>query len=143
MKTVSRRAGVTLLETLIAGTVILLVLLSLLGTVSFALEGSRHAEGVQDGSWYAQSLVEVIRDRGLAQNPGFNDAPGARIPIETAPFNLDFPADTGYTRRIVTRRLSTDTTNYQYKLFEIVVTVYWQSKRSENSFEVRAVSREN
>ena len=134
--------GVTLLETLVAGTVIVLVLLSLLGAISFALEGSRQAEGHDDATWYAQRLMEAIRERELAQTVGFSDPPTARIPLNAPPFDTDFTPDPLYTRRIVTRQVTTDPTDYRHKLYEITVTIYWKSKRRENSFQIVGLTGE-
>ena len=122
-----------------AATIITLVLLSLLGTISFALEGSRQAEGQQEAAWHAQALFENIRERGLPSSLGFNDPAGARIPLNDPPVDIDLPADTGYTRRIVTQRLATDPSDYQSKIYRVDVTVFWKSKRRESSFSLNGL----
>ena len=71
-----RTAGLSLLECLVAGTVVILVMLSLLGSVSFALEGVRQLDGQDKATWYAQRLLEGIRERRLASGMGFNDPTG-------------------------------------------------------------------
>lgn len=143
----TRDQGVTLLEVLIAGTIILLVLLSLLGSIAFGLNGTKYAAGHQQAVFHARELMELIRERQLASavitppNPGFADPSTARIPLNAPPFENDFPADTGYTRRIETRRLSTDPTNYHSKLYEIKITVFWKVKSRENSFRLSGLYR--
>lgn len=134
--------GVSLLEVLIAFTIIVLVLLSLLGAVSFSLEGTRAAEGRLDASWIAQRTFENIRDRKLIA-PGFQDPVSARIPINAVPFESDFPANTGFTRRLVTERLSTDPTNYRSHLYQIDVSIFWENKRRENVYTLKGLYRES
>lgn len=120
----------------------MLVFLSLLGAVSFALEGTRHAEGYDDASWYAQRLMEAVRERDLAQTIGFSDPPSARIPLDAPPFDTDFAPDPNYTRRIVTTQLSGDPNDYRHNLYQIEITVYWQSKRRESSFQLVGLTGE-
>lgn len=138
------RRGVSLLETLVASTIVLLVLLSLLGAIAFGLEGVRNAEGHQEAVMYARQLFELTRENGLAQmeifppDIGFNDPPEARIPLDTPPFDSleEFPEDSGYTRRMVTQRLSDNTSEHGFKLYRIEVTVFWQVKGHESSFRL-------
>lgn len=141
-KRLACRGGVTLLEIMVAIVIILLVLLTLLGTVSFSLEGARNAEGHQDAEYYAQSLFEAIRDRDLAQGTGFSDAATDRIPLNDPPFAGDFPADTGYTRNIVTTQLATDPADYRSKLYEVQVVIHWKVKNRENSFRLVGMVRD-
>lgn len=145
------------METLVASTIILLVLLSLLGTIAFGLNGTQNSEGNQQAVLHARQIFELIRERRLLHpNPDpdgedtvFDDAVDARIPLETPlvppPAGedaiVDFPEGTGYTRRIVSSRLSSDETNYQSKLYRIEVTVYWKVKARENSFQLIGYDR--
>lgn len=129
------------METLIAGTIVLLVLLSLLGTIGYGLQGTRDAEGNQEAVFHARTMLELIRERRLAQNPGFSDPATARIPLDSPPFEPkprgeDFPADSGYTRRVVTSQLSADPADYRSKVYRIDVTVFWKVKDRENSFHL-------
>lgn len=145
------------METLVAATIILLVLLSLLGTIAFGLNGTQNSEGNQQAVLHARQIFELIRERRLLHpNPDpdmddvvFDDPVDARIPLETPlvppppdedPI-VDFPEGTGYTRRIVSERLSSDETNYQSKLYRIEVTVYWKIKARENSFQLIGYDR--
>ena len=140
----SFRLGVTLLETLVAATIVLLVLLSLLGVIAFGLEGVRNAEGHQDAVLYARQLFEVARENGLAQmeiSPpgiGFDDPADARIPLSAPPFDSldEFPENSGYTRRMVSRRLSDDPGLHGYKVYRIEVAVFWEVKGRESSFRL-------
>ena len=143
-----KTSGTTLLETLVAATVVLLVLLSLLGTIAFGLHGTRNAEGHQDAVYHAIHLLELIRERRLAQTvippnttEGFLDAEDARIALEDQPFADDFPPQTGYTRRIVTEQVSSDTTDYRSRTYRIEVTVFWNVKDRENSFRLVGLHR--
>ena len=135
-------SGVSLLETLIAFTVVVLVILSLLGTVSFALEGNRTAEGRQDAILIAQQLFETIRERELPASTGFNDAANARIPVGDPPFDNVLPPNTDYTRRIVTSRLATDPSDYRSRLYEVQVTVFWKIKERESQYVLEGLYRE-
>ena len=135
-------SGVSLLETLIAFTVVVLVILSLLGTVSFALEGNRTAEGRQDAILIAQQLFETIRERELPASTGFNDAANARIPVGDPPFDNVLPPNTDYTRRIVTSRLATDPRDYRSRLYEVQVTVFWKIKERESQYVLEGLYRE-
>lgn len=126
---------------MIAGTIVLLVLLSLLGTIGYGLQGTRDAEGNQEAVFHARTMLELIRERRLAQDPGFNDPATARIALDAPPFEPkprgdDFPAQTGYTRRVVTSQLSTDPADYRSKMYRIDVTIYWKIKARENSFHL-------
>lgn len=126
---------------MVAGTIVLLVMLALLGTIGYGLRGTANAEGNQQAVFHARTLLELIRERRLPQSPGFNDPPSARIPLDAPPFEpkplgRDFPADSGYTRRIVTTRLATDPDDYRSKVYRVDVTVYWQVKGRENSFRL-------
>jgi hypothetical protein len=141
------------LETMVAATVVLLVLLTLLGALSFGLQGTRNAEGHQKAVAFARQMMELIRERGLARIPvspppaiGFDDPAGARIELDAPPFQPkppasdpssppveDFPAASGYTRRLVTRRLSLDPDDYQSRLYRIEITLFWRVKARENS----------
>ena len=125
-----------------AGTVVILVMLSLLGSVSFALEGVRQLDGQDKATWYAQRLLEGIRERRLASGMGFNDPTGTRVPIDAAPFNTFISPDADYTRRIVTTQLAPSTADYRHDLYRIEVTVYWKTKRRENSFKLVGLSHE-
>lgn len=137
----SALAAVTLLETMVAATIVLLVLLALLGTIAFGLQGTRDAEGHQKAVYHARKIMELIRERDLAQNLGFNDAVAARLPLDAPPFDSDFPADSGYFRRIVTERQSTDDLDYLSKVYRVQVTVYWTAKGRERHFEVEGLTR--
>lgn len=135
------------METMVAGTVVMLVLLALLGTIAFGLAGTRNAEGHQKAVYHAQRLLDLTRERGLARGKttdttvGFSDAEDARIPLNAAPFAGDFERAEGYTRRLVTRRLSDDPSQYESKLFEIEVTVFWTVKGRESHFRLVGVDR--
>ena len=143
------------METLVASTIILLVLLSLLGTIAFGLNGTQNSEGNQQAVLHARQIFELIRERRLlysdpdADDPFFDDPVDARIPLETPLVGpdsgedplVDFPAHTGYTRRVTSKRLSSDETNYQSKLYRIEVTVYWKVKARENSFQLIGYDR--
>lgn len=139
----------TLVEVMIAGLVTVLVMLTLLGTISFGLEGTRNAAGHQQGVYHARQLMELIRERRLAEcaltapSPptGFNDASGTRVPLHAPPFANDFPDNSGYTRRLVTRRVSTDVNDYRNRLFEVEVTVFWKVKARENSYRLVGLYR--
>jgi hypothetical protein len=126
---------------MVAFTIVVLVLLSLLGAISFGLQGVGAADGRQNATFEANRLLELIRQRQLAQSLGFNDAPSARVPIEAAPFTSDFPANSGLTRRIVTDRLSDDPDHYQYKVFSIEVTVFWKTRGRESSVTLESLTR--
>ncbi|MFA5508847.1 MAG: hypothetical protein WC423_25705 [Vulcanimicrobiota bacterium] len=140
-------SGLTLVETMVAGTVVMLVLLALLGTIAFGLAGTQNAEGHQKAVYYAQQLLELTRERGLARKTttgntlGFQDSENSRVPLNAAPFSGEFEGAERYTRRIVTRRLSNDPADYDYKLFEIEVTVFWTVKNRENHFRLVGVDR--
>ena len=139
----------TLMEALVSATIVLLVLLSLLGTIAFGLNGTQNAEGNQRAVLFARRLFELIRERRLAQTVGFNDPVTARIPLETPLLppppgespQVDFPPGTGYSRRIVTSRLSTDSSDYKSKVFQIEVFVFWRVKSRENSFHLIGYDR--
>ena len=139
--------GATLIEIMVAVVVVLLVLLALLGTIAYGLAGTRNAEGNQRAVHYAQRLLELTRERDLAREEtvgttiGFQDPEDARIPLNSPPFTDDFEAGTGYTRRLVTRRISNDPTSYESKLWELEVTVFWTVKGRENLFRLVGVDR--
>lgn len=143
----SRRRGLTLLEVLVAATVLLLAVLTMLGVIAFGLAGTRNAAGHHTAVLHARQLVELIRSRRLAEMvinppaPGFSDAPADRIPLEDPPFENDFPPQTGYTRRLVTEAQSTDPNDYKSKLFRVEATVFWRVKRRENKFQVEGLYR--
>ena len=92
-------------------------------------------------------MLELTRERDLAREEtvgptiGFQDPEDARIPLNSPPFTDDFEAGTGYTRRLVTRRISNDPTSYESKLWEIEVTVFWTVKGRENLFRLVGVDR--
>ena len=139
--------GTTLIEIMVSVVVVLLVLLALLGTIAYGLAGTRNAEGNQQAVYHAQRLLELTRERDLARKEtvgttiGFQDADDARIPLNSPPFADDFEDDTGYTRRMVTRRISNDPADYESKLWEIEVTVFWTVKGRENLFRLVGVDR--
>ncbi len=126
---------------MVAATIVLLVLLSLIGTIAFGLQGTQNVAGHQQAVDYARKLMELIRERDLAQNLGFSDTTGARVPLNAAPFTSDFPADSGYTRRLVTERLSTDNANYQSKLYRVEVSVFWKIKGREVHYTLEGLTR--
>jgi len=132
---------------MVAGTLVLLMLLALLGTVAFGLAGTRNAEGHQKAVHYAQRLLELTRERGLAREEiapsviGFQDPSNARIPLHAPPFSNDFEDQTGYTRRLRTERLSNDTSSFEFKLYKIEVTVFWTVKARENQFRLVGIER--
>ncbi len=147
---VRRFDGTTLLETLIACTIVVLVLLSLLGAIAFGLEGIRHAEGHQQGVYHAREILELIRERQWAFRPyslgaveavGFLDEVDARVPLNGPPFQDDLPEGTGYSRRIVTEQLSFDPGDHRSKVYRVEVTVFWTVKGRENSFRVEGLNR--
>lgn len=146
-----RRYGVTLLEALIACTIVILVLLSLLGAIAFGLEGTRHAAGHQQGVYYARELLELIREKRYAYLPrqqasltlvGFSDLEDDRIPLNDPPFQDNFPSQSGYTRRIVTEPMSPNPADHRSKVYRIEVTVFWRVKGRESSFRIEGLSRE-
>ncbi len=132
---------------LVAATVLLLALLTMLGVIAFGLAGTRNAAGHHSAVLHARQLVELIRSRRLAEvvvtppYPGFSDGATARNPLEAPPFENDFPAQTGYTRRLVTEALSSDPNDYRSKLFRVEATVFWRVKRRENKFKVEGLYR--
>lgn len=142
-----RSRGLTLLELLIAATVILLVILTLLGVIAFGLAGTRNAAGHHSAVFYARQLLELIRSRRLPEvvvnppTPGFSDAASDRHPLEAPPFENDFPPHTGYQRRLVTAPLSSTAGDYKAKLHRIEATVFWRVKRRENQFRVVGLYR--
>lgn len=121
--------------------IVVLVLLSLLGVIEFSLQGVRGAQGHQQGLYHATHLLERIREQDLAIYLGFSDPITARIPLDAPPFSTDFPANTGYTRRLVTQRLSTDPTNYQFKVYRVEVTVFWKTRGREASVTLEGLTR--
>lgn len=143
--------GLTLMETMIAATIVLLVLLSLLGTIAFGLSGTQNSEGSQQAVLHARQTLELIRERRLLHNEAhvFSDAANDRLPLETplvAPPSgedpiIDFPPNTGYSRRVVSERLSSDPNDYRCKLYRIEVTVFWKAKTRENSFRLVGYDR--
>lgn len=144
----SRHApGTTLIEIMVAVVVVMLVLLALLGTIAYGLAGTRNAEGNQKAVHYAQRLLELTRQRDLAREVtagttiGFQDADDARVPLNSPPFADDFKNGTGYTRRLVTRRLSSDPASYEAKLWEVEVSVFWTVKGRENLFRLVGIDR--
>lgn len=138
------QVGVTLLETLVAGTIVLLVLLSLLGTIAFGLKGVQNAEGNQEAVFHARRLFEYIRENRLAERVvypphiGFADLPSDRILLEAAPFDTveEFQSNNRYTRRIVTERLSTDLSDHRSRLYRVEVTVFWEIRSGESSYQL-------
>ncbi len=137
---------------MVAAVIVLLVLLSLIGTVAFGLRGTREAEGSQDAVLHARRLIELIRERRLPQvevfppEVGFSDPAVSRTALDAFPFQPkpsgeDFPAGTGYTRRIVTERLSEDGDDYRSRLYLIDVTVFWKIKGRENQYQLTGYYR--
>jgi type II secretory pathway pseudopilin PulG len=126
---------------MVAATIVLLVLLALLGTIAYGLQGTQNAAGHQQAIYYARKLMELIRERDLAQNLGFSDAAGARIPLNAAPFATDFPADSGYSRRLLTEQLSADTLDYKSKVYRVDVTVFWEVKGREIHYQLEGLTR--
>lgn len=146
MKRKSR--GSSLLELVVAGSIIILVLLSLIGAVAFGLEGVRSAEGHQEAVFHARRLMALIRERGYpvthVVSPGFlgfQDAPADRVPLDNPPFDNDFPSTTGYFRNLYTEPLSSDPTSYQSKVYRVKVTIYWQAKRRTSEFQISGLYR--
>lgn len=135
------------MEVMVAACVIMLVLLTLLGAISFGLEGTRNAAGHQQAVYFARELMELVRERHLAEtvisppNPGFRDGADDRVPLNAAPFVKDFPDNSGYTRRIVTRRASSDPDDYHSRLYEIEITVFWRVKARENNYRLVGIHR--
>ncbi len=145
----ARSQGTTLLEALVAVTIVLLVLLSLLGTIAYGLQGIENSDGHQKAVYHCQRIFELIRGRRLSQTAwdppsravGFSDAVNDRNALDAAPFDNDLPSGTRYTRRIVTKQISADITDYQFKLYEVEVTVFWKVKSRENHFKLTGIYR--
>lgn len=143
-----RTRGSSLLELIVAGAVIILVLLSLIGAIAFGLEGVRSADGHQQAVYHARRLMELIRawsypiDNVVSPSYlGFQDLPTDRVLLHAAPFDNDFPTTTGYTRNLFTEPLSTDPTNYQSKIYRVRVIVYWEAKRRVSQFQISGLYR--
>lgn len=143
----NKRQGMSIVEVMVAATIILLGLLTLLGVISSGLAGTRNSAGHHTAVYHARQFMELIRARRLPQKQvfppafGFSDPASARIPLDAPPFEDDFPANTGYFRQLVTGRVSSDPKSYQARLYEVEVTVYWKVRARENKFRLVGLHR--
>lgn len=137
----SRSRALTLLEVLVAMSVVVLVILSLIGTTAFVLRGAQSSQGREAAMAEAQRLLEIVRERDLSSAPGFNDPPSARHLLEAPPFQLDFSPGSGLKRRIVTSRLSTSPSHHLYKVYKVSVTLYWEAKGRESHLVLETLDR--
>ncbi len=133
--------GTSLLETLGAATLVTLVLLALLGTIAFGLRGVQSSENHQRGVYHARKLFDLTKERKLFLHASFDDPPEARLALDAPPFQDDFPAATGFQRRLVTHRLSDNPDSFEYKLYSIEVTVFWKDKTRDSEFQIRGLAR--
>lgn len=127
---------------MVAFTIVVLVLLSLLGSIAYGLRGVSSAEGHQEAAFAANRLFELVRQRKMPMTSGFDDPATARIPIEAPPFENDFEEGSGLTRQIVTERLSDDPDSYQSKVYRIKVTVFWKIRGREVHLTLNGLTRE-
>lgn len=135
----------TLVEVLVAAAVLALGLLSLLGALAFGLRaaetGGRHAEATQ----HAKRYLALIRQRNLVfgvedplpdDDSGLNDGPGFRRALEDAPFESDFPRDSGFQRRLALSWAYPTGDPRHGRLVRISATVFWDDHGVERRVEL-------
>jgi len=140
----------TLVEVMVAVTVLALGLLSLLGALAFGLRasenGARHAEATQ----HAKRYLALIRQRNLVfgvedplpdSNSGLNDDPALRRALDEAPFTGDFPAESGFQRRLALAWAYPASDPRHGRLARISATVFWDDRGVERRVELVGYAR--
>lgn len=120
----------------------------------YGTHASQHGKRITEATNHARSMMEALRGRNYIENAipmvsgwpgptsGLNDAPGDRVPLDTAPFlqahlhNADLRS---FTRNVTVTRASTNTSDHEYGLAVVTIRVYWMEKDSERHIEVRGV----
>ncbi len=108
----SKRRGMTVMETLVAATVFALAILTVLGMFSLSFRYTQHSRNITAAAQLAQETVDAIR---LA---GFDNATLNANPPAVATSKL--PG--GYTKTYVTHYNGND------KIKQITIRVYWQNR---------------
>lgn len=148
-----RKWGFSLLECVIAVTVLSIGVLGVMSAMSFSVTQQEHAELVPVAAYYAQQIMEDIKINrrhvsvpapGLpAAGSGLNSA--TQVAIDAAPFdtlfnrikdtngdNIITPAEntalnlTRYTRSIEMVRGHASAVNYKHQLVRVTINVFWR-----------------
>ena len=134
----SRGRAFTLVEVLIAITVISISLLGTVAALTYSVRGSSLAGRNTQALNYARETIELIRVKNLAYQPAappaansnLNDGPTIRRDLNATPLTT-LPAGTPFRRNIQIRRVANSASDYRYEEMEITVTIYWFDHQAE------------
>lgn len=142
-----RRAGVTLVEVLVAIFVVSVGMLGTLSALWYGIRSERYSERRTTGVFLCREVLNLVRSRNLPfatstfpnVASGINDGNydddgddnGTKRALNAPPFANDFSGSENFRRRIEMKRLSTNANSHLSRLAAIKVTVFWNEGGSE------------
>ena len=167
MRRTRARVGFSLLEVVIAVSVLSIAVLGVMSAMTYSVTQQNHAELVPVAAYYAQQIMEDIkinRRHTSVAAPGVPSAASGMnsptlVPIDDPPFTAVFNRvrDTNgdnlidgndafvnlerYQRSVTMTRLSNNPANYRYNMIRVLVTVAWSENAGVGDQGANVVTR--